>query len=280
VKRWWAAALVGGLGAAIAVIFVVRASQPPAMRFARLGGVQFSFTIDTFKLRADELPLVGEHTAGILRKRIDPHGRMGALVTNEPPQRIVVRLPGLTREQAKDLLPLITQMGRLEFRLVAKEQDQDKLKGMKAGDELGSCTYYPWSVNTEREVTGAGQGLLVVTNDGYDVTGELLSRAYPSHDESGAPVVGFEFRLEGAKRFARMTGEHIGERIAIVLNGEIYSAPVIRSQITSSGVIEGISTRKEVDMIVKVLNSGSLKAPLLLEGEYLVGPAIPKRHWW
>jgi preprotein translocase subunit SecD len=123
------------------------------------------------------------------------------------------------------------------------------------------------------------KGLLVVTNDGYDITGDLLKRVYPSNDPGG-PAIGFEMNPDGAKRFARMTGEHVGEQIAIIVNGEIYSAPVVRMQISSTGVINGLEDQKEADMLVKALSSGSLKAPLIVEQESFVGAAIPKGRWW
>ena len=101
------------------------------------------------------------------------------------------------------------------------------------------------------------------------VTGEFLSRASRSRDERGGPAVGFSFTVAGSNRFARLTGRNLPDtvgdfkrRLAVVLDGELRSAPSINSVISSSGIIEGRFSQREVDELVDVFNAGALEVPL------------------
>jgi SecD/SecF fusion protein len=242
------------------------------------GGAELQFKIDTTGLSADQISGITTKTVDIVRSRIDPNDQKGLIIQSKDQQRIVMQLPGFSQEGTKDIIALATNLGRLEFRITSKQQDLNKIQVLKSGKPLPNYAWYPYALSA-RTLSSKGnaalrEGILVGTNDGYEITGDLLQRVWPTTDETGGPAVGFEMKPEGAKRFARMTSEHVGDEIAIILNGEIYSAPVVRSTITSSGIISGIETAKEVEMLVKVLNSGSLKAPLILESEQYVGPSV------
>jgi len=92
----------------------------------------------------------------------------------------------------------------------------------------------------------------------------------------GGAVVNFQFNLEGARRFARITGENIGERLAIVLEGKVRSAPVIRARIYDRGVIEGNFTFQEARDLAIVLRAGALPVEIEIEEERTVGPSLGK----
>jgi len=243
------------------------------------GGAELLFRIDTAGMASVPLDLT-QKTVDVVRERIDPNDQKGLLIQSKDQQRILMQLPGYSREATKDVINLATNLGKLEWRVVAKTQDKVKIDNLRAGHAVPGFAWYPYSENArkfdEAQNRQVPDGLLLVTNDGYDITGELLNRVHATTDEVGAPAVGFQFKPEGAKRFSAMTGDHIGEQIAIVLNNEVYSAPRVDERIASDGIIKGIPTAKEVDMLVKVLNSGSLKAPLILESEQYVGPSLGK----
>ncbi|HXM69765.1 MAG TPA: protein translocase subunit SecD, partial [Thermoanaerobaculia bacterium] len=106
------------------------------------------------------------------------------------------------------------------------------------------------------------------------VTGRDLRTAKPEQGNIGQPIVGFSFTPDGAKSFATLTGEHVGSGLAIVLDGQVVSAPVIRSRISDSGQIEGSFTQKEVDDLALVLKSGALPASITYLEERTVGPSL------
>lgn len=115
-----------------------------------------------------------------------------------------------------------------------------------------------------------------------EVTGEYLSRTFPTQDERFQPAVGFVFNGSGANRFGTLTRTHLPEesgqfkyRLAIVLDGLVRSAPSINSEIRDSGIIEGVQP-EEVSYLIEILKAGSLPAsidptPLL---EEKIGPTL------
>ncbi len=242
------------------------------------GGAELLFRIDATGEDIKPGGDLTQSTVDIVRKRIDPDAQKGIVIQSRDQQRIVMQLPGYSREGTKDVINLATNLGKLDFLVVSKVQDQAKITAIKGGKILPGYAWYPYS---PRVLAAAGpqstlpEGLLLDVDAQNEVTGELLAEAYRTMDgQTGSVVVGFEMKPEGAKRFGRMTRDHIGDQIAIVLNGEIETAPRVDSAITRSGIIKGTFTEKDVEDLVTVLNSGSLKRPLILESEQYVGPTV------
>jgi preprotein translocase subunit SecD len=107
------------------------------------------------------------------------------------------------------------------------------------------------------------------------VTGRDLTGAEPSHDESGRPDVNFTLNRDGAERFGRVTGASIGKQLAIVLDNQVVSAPVIHGQITDRGQISGGNfTPQSANDLALVLRSGALPASIEPLSEETVGPSL------
>jgi preprotein translocase subunit SecD len=107
------------------------------------------------------------------------------------------------------------------------------------------------------------------------VGGESLDDARGVYDDQGRPAVSFSFKAAGAKKFARATRENIGRRLAIVLDGQVISAPTIQSVIPNGqGVITGTFTVQETNNLALLLRSGALPAPLTVVEERVVGPGL------
>jgi preprotein translocase subunit SecD len=103
------------------------------------------------------------------------------------------------------------------------------------------------------------------------LTGRHVRRTSPGvHPQTGEPIVNFAFDAEGAALFGTLTSEHIGERIAVAIDGEVVTAPMIMTPITGgAGFIEGGFTVEEAALLATVLNAGALPAPLILIEERL-----------
>jgi SecD/SecF fusion protein len=139
-------------------------------------------------------------------------------------------------------------------------------------------------VRDQPKGNGVTDRYILIRLDRYNVTGELLSRTYPTQDERVQPAVGFVFNSVGARKFGSLTREHVPEeggafkyRLAILLDGLVMSAPSLNSEIRDSGIIEGVQP-KEVQYLIEILQSGSLPAsidptPLL---EEKIGPTLGK----
>ena len=117
--------------------------------------------------------------------------------------------------------------------------------------------------------------LYILQEDAF-ITGQMLENAVSGRDpQFNTPQVQFELSRRGGRRFAEVTGQNVGEFLAIVLDGEVVSAPVIRDRIGARGQIDlGGSTLQEASDLALVLRAGALPAPLRIMEERTVGPSL------
>jgi len=101
------------------------------------------------------------------------------------------------------------------------------------------------------------------------ITGDKIINAKAGYNSNGQVVVQFSFNSEGAKEFEKITSANIGNQMAIVLDGEIKSAPFIRSAISDSGVIESIGSLQEAKDIALILQTGALPVTLEIQDIFL-----------
>lgn len=109
-----------------------------------------------------------------------------------------------------------------------------------------------------------------------ELTGDVITEAFPSFDPtSNQPVVLMEMSTEGAEKWAQITGRNIQKRIAIVLDGRVYSAPTVQNKIPNgSSQITGMANADEANILAVVLKAGALKAPVKIIEERVVGPSL------
>jgi len=117
---------------------------------------------------------------------------------------------------------------------------------------------------------------LYVLQDEPFLTGEMLQNATAGRDpQFNQAQVQFELSRAGGRRFSEVTGQHIGDNIAIVLDGEVVSAPVVRDRIGARGQIDmGQAPLQEARDLALVLRAGALPAPLKIMEERTVGPSL------
>jgi preprotein translocase subunit SecD len=106
------------------------------------------------------------------------------------------------------------------------------------------------------------------------ITGRDLRSSRRSQDQYGQAAVSFNLNPDGARKFESYTGSHIGDRMAIVLDNKVRSAPVIRGQISDSGIIEGNFTIEAAEDLALVLRAGALPASITYLEERTVGPSL------
>ncbi len=195
----------------------------------------------------------------ILRSRIDQFGVREPIIQRQGANHLLIQLPGITDRQRA--LSLIGQTALLKFQLVSDNQRliQQALDGrVPGGFEL---------------VEDAQRAPLLLETDG-SLTGSILADAWVEAGDLGLPEVSFKMTREGAKTFGLLTGANINRRLAIVLDGNVQSAPVIQSRITDAGRITGQFTREEAHDLAIVLRAGALPAPVVIEEERTVGPTL------
>ena len=117
---------------------------------------------------------------------------------------------------------------------------------------------------------------LYVLNRNIELTGESLVSAKETYDQLRQPVVNFELDSDGARRFSRVTGQHIEEHLAIVIDDRVESAPVIQSRISKNGQITmgGDANINDAYLLAVLLKAGALPADVEILQSTVVGPAL------
>jgi len=133
-------------------------------------------------------------------------------------------------------------------------------------------------LTAKAEIMGEGQKyhILYMVNKKPELTGGVIVDALANLDPStGAPIVTMQMDTEGSRDWARITGANVGKRCAIVLDGLLYTAPVIRGKIpTGNSQIEGMADLNEAKLLEIVLKAGALPAPIDIIEERTVGPSL------
>ncbi len=201
---------------------------------------------------------VVDQSIEIVRRRIDELGTKEPVIQRQGSDRIVVQLPGL--QNPEYVKTLLGKTAKMAFHLVdSRSTAADARRG---------------KLSTTSRLINSTDGETLVISRKPVVGGENLIDAQPSFQE-GDPVVSFKFNGLGGKKFGEATKNNIGERLAIVLDNEVISAPVIQSAILGgSGVISGNFTVKSASDLALLLRSGALPAPLEVLEERTVGAGL------
>ncbi|MCL2629125.1 MAG: protein translocase subunit SecD [Alphaproteobacteria bacterium] len=216
----------------------------------------------TSRAREQRLGDVVSRSIEIIRNRIDSIGTKDPSIQQQGSQYILVQLPGVDNpERIKDL---IGKTAKMTFHLVNERITNEQL--MSGRPPVGT-EFLPHIENP---------AMIVPVFTRVEVSGENLIDSQASFDQqNGMPVVTTVFDSVGARRFARLTTAHVDERFAIVLDGQVLSAPVIRQPIIGGrGQISGGFTVQSAKDLSVLLRSGALPAPLIVVEERTIGPGL------
>ncbi len=201
----------------------------------------------------------------VVRKRIDELGTREPTIIRQGDTRIVVQVPGL--QDPEQLKELLGQTAQLEFKLV----DQSALPSDVAqGIAPPGSQIFPYAPGSDFE----GQSIAVRRLGG--IQGDNLINAQQSFDpQSNEPVVNIQFDQQGGARFARLTQENTGKPFAIILDGQVISAPNINEPILGGNAqISGSFTVESANQLAIALRSGALPVDLAVVEERTVGPDL------
>ncbi len=191
-------------------------------------------------------------------------------ISKQGNKQIVVELPDVKDPQ--EAKAMIGRSAVLEFKLVEDVGHSKDALLNKYDNELPDGTML---LSLRKQGRHQGDEFYLVPTY-TPISGSYLKNAKVSlgGELKSDVVVAFEFDKEGGKRFHELTGDNIGKRLAIVLDGEVISAPKINSAIGSSGVIQGDFTSEEARTLAKLLKSGSFKAKVDCIEERQIGPTL------
>jgi protein-export membrane protein SecD len=243
--------------------FFIRTSQDPNSRFPfkfgldLVGGTELIYRADVSQVGSGEIGESMETLREVIERRVNIFGvsepiiqvEEAGIVSGNPDHRLIVELPGVT--DIDKAVALIGETPLLEFRLQK--------------DGLGDLT--------EAEVASSSIDDLFTSTG---ITGRLLSRATLQFDPTtNEPVVALEFNSEGTELFAQVTRENVGKVLAIFLDGQPLSLPVVQTEISDGyAVISGQFDALEARDLVRNLNYGALPLPIELISTETVGATL------
>jgi len=205
----------------------------------------------------------------IIRNRIDQFGVSEPEITLQGTDQILVQLPGIKDPQRA--INLIGQTALLEFKLLDEEGNVDE--ALKGSIPPGDIILYQRSVDPQ---TGAVRKIPYLLKEKTLMTGEFIKDARVALDSQfHEPYVAIEFTDVGAKLFEQITAANVKKRLAIILDNNVYSAPVIQERIAGGRAqITGRFDTKEASDLAIALRSGALPAPVKILEQRTVGPSL------
>jgi len=230
----------------------------PDMKVTEGTGGRLSLAFSEQALREFTGSIV-EQAIEIVRIRIDETGVREPTIQRQGEDRILVQLPGVEK------VPPIDAQAKMTFHLV-------DTRGRSGAPAPAGARWVPSADESDAQ----GQPRMYLIRKRAMVGGEDLVDAQPGFDpHNGLPVVNFRFDTRGARKFGDVTTENVGRVFAIVLDGEVISAPVIREPILGgSGQISGNFTVESANNLALLLRAGALPAPLTKLEERSVGPGL------
>lgn len=227
-----------------------RISKPLDLKFGLdlAGGASITFEADTSKIKKEDLPQALESLKTNIERRVNLFGVSESniqLSTVGDSNRLIVELPGV--ENVDEAIDLIGQTAQLSF---------------KGVEELAP------------EATASATMEDILTDTG--INGSHLVKATPQpNPNTGQMEVALEFNSEGAKLFSQATKKYLNQRIAIMLDDEIVSAPTVSTQITDGlAVINGNFDAKTAKALSSQLNAGALPVPIKLIQQSQIGASL------
>jgi len=246
------------------------------------GGTSFLVKMDTNVLfadtntvrsRADVTSAALSQAVEVLRKRIDRFGVAEPVIQSAGGNKILIQLPGLSPSDKESARIQIQKTAYLEFRMVRDDSNEiiDNHQPIPPG--------YVLLKHIEPQPGGQApkvEQVIVSKKPVNGLAGDIVRSSMVARGNLGEPEIEFNLTDDGAKKFARTTKDFVGHRMAIILDGELYSAPNIQTPIENgSGRITGSFTIEQAQELANVLQN-PLKAPLTIDSSYDVDPTLGK----
>ncbi|MDX2110749.1 MAG: protein translocase subunit SecD [Verrucomicrobiota bacterium] len=241
------------------------------------GGVSVTFGINEQQLSSQDWERAEQISKAkkILSERVDGLGVAEPIIRNKGATRIEIQMPGINTKDNPDILKTIGAPALLEFSLVAR--NVSPLSSPEA--PLG---YTRMTMEYDDPKTGKTEQIPEYVKKVPVLKGSIIKQATARPNNFGGFVIALNFTDDGAKKFAAVTRQIAEEnqitnsvgRLAIILDGKLYSAPSVKEEINSGGAeISGHFTQREAIELANVLNN-PLEVGLKAEEIYEVGPTL------
>ena len=267
-KRWLGVVLTVLLAA-----FCLEEVMPPAQK-VRLGldlqgGTSFLIRLIPQGENAITPDLL-DQAVEVIRKRVDQYGVSEPVITPQGKDRILVQIAGLDTKQIEEAKSQLQRVAKLEFSIVA-EGGSARLERIEDGEEVMDPSLVVKTFRADDEEDGDPERILVKRRPA--LTGESVSRAFAYFDQQGYGV-SLELDSDGARQFDEVARENRGRQMAIILDGEVISAPVLQSDhYGGRAQITGNFDDKEARDLASALEN-PLRVPVKIEETRSVSPTL------
>lgn len=241
-------------------------SEIKGIKISKNDSMQYQIILDDAEI-AHTKEFAVSQAVETIRNRLDQFGLAEPSVARQGETDIVVELPGIKTEQdEKNARDLIARPANLELMAIDEERaDQALTITPEAAKNYGDLIL--------EGAANPAEKYLVKSIPILD--GSQVSDAQVAFDQSNQPIINFSLNSQGAQIFGDFTGKSVGKRLAVVLDGKVYSAPVIRERIGGgSGQISGGFSVQEAGGVAIALRSGALLAPVKMLEKRSVGPSL------
>ena len=247
-------------------VSAIKTLSQPVVSLTSVNVRSFSVSSDSnilvLKLSPEEKKILNDRTMSqsleIIRRRVDEAGTREPSIQRQGERRILVQVPGIG--SAEELLELIGKTAKLTFNSV-ESRSSDKDQNVGYGQVILPDANLP--------------DLFYILNSKDVVSGSELTNAQAAFDQNNRPAVSFQFNPSGGRKFGAYTRNNIGSPFAIVLDGEVISAPVIQSHIPGgSGIITGNFSVEESNRLAILLRAGALPAEINVLEQRTIGPEL------
>ena len=189
-----------------------------------------------------------KRTQEVFQRRLAKLG-VQSIVQPQEDGRLLIKIPQLNSRDLTAVRQIITRSGELEFRLVDPNSDQD----IKSRTIMPGCEVLRYKL---RMPDGSERIVELEVSKRAEMSGSTIKKAMVVRGSLGQPEIHFTLDSQGTKHFAEITRENVHQRLAIVLDGELYSAPLIQTPIeTGSGQITGQFDIREAFEFANVLEN-------------------------
>src|SRR5438445_1071604 len=208
----------------------------------------------------------------VIRKRVDYFGGGEPIISPVGADRILVQIPGLDTAKIQEARDQLSRVAKLEFRLVYPDSGE-RLQAIDKGTDVIPPEYRIETYNLRSEGNEKAVEERLLVKKKADLGGDRVTESHAYYGNEGWAVQ-LKFDGEGAKQFGKITEQYKGHRFAIVLDGVIQSAPVIRDAIYGGdAIITGKFEEKEARGLASVLEN-PLQTPVSIEEERSVSPTL------
>ncbi len=240
------------------------------------GGTEFVLGFDEAKVpKGETVEGIRDRILEILRNRLNVMGVTEPELKATGDSTISVRMPSVDEADKTDIRNTIKQAAKLEFHLVPRNNSELVSQYLSDPQHFRTpADLVRKEIENERngEVTNE---VIFINKQAERVRGEDVEKAFPNVDEFGNWTISLVFSGRGSTAFAEVTGNNVGRRLAIVLDGVVYSAPNIQTAITGGHAeITGSFTLEEARRLAGVIASGNVPVSVEIDSEFGTDPTL------